>query len=265
MGSATRQATTSSQAALAALGGKVDLATAEQLFAAGQAVAESAQLRAMLTDPAINLASKESLLAQVFGSRQGKDAAALLSAVVASEWSSQGDLLIGIEDLALRVAALSAPASINIDAELFAFSRLVASDNELELALGTKSGDPASMAALVAELLGGKASEHTIVVISALVRQPLGRRIGALLEHAATVIADQAGQRIATVTSAAPIAESQLAALTKSLTKMYGRELRLNLEIDPSIIGGLRVQVGDDVIDGSVSSRLNELRIQLAG
>jgi F-type H+-transporting ATPase subunit delta len=49
------------------------------------------------------------------------------------------------------------------------------------------------------------------------------------------------------------------------LTKIYGRELRLNLEIDPSIIGGLRVQVGDDVIDGSISSRINDLRLQLAG
>jgi F-type H+-transporting ATPase subunit delta len=85
------------------------------------------------------------------------------------------------------------------------------------------------------------------------------------LAHAAEIVADQSGQAIATVTSAAPIAASQLASLTTSLTKIYGRELRLNLVIDSSIIGGLRVQVGDDVIDGSISSRITELRLQLAG
>jgi F0F1-type ATP synthase delta subunit len=47
------------------------------------------------------------------------------------------------------------------------------------------------------------------------------------------------------------------------LSKSAGRDLQLNLVIDPSIIGGLRVQIGDDVIDGSVATRLTELRLQL--
>jgi len=265
MGSATRQASNSTKEALASLGSSVDLATAEQLFAAGRVLAASSQLRAMLADPAINVGAKEGLIGKVFGTKLGKSASALLLAVVSSDWSSQDDLLTGIEDLALRVAAISAPDSLAIDSELFAFSRIVASDNELELALGTKLGDPSTKGGLVASLLGGKASEQTIVIVSSLVQQPLGRRIGALLTHAASVVADQSGQAIATVTSAAPIAASQLASLTKSLTKMYGRELRLNLVIDPSIIGGLRVQVGDDVIDGTVSSRIKDMRLQLAG
>jgi F-type H+-transporting ATPase subunit delta len=265
MGSATRQASNSTKAALASLGSSVDLATAEQLFAAGRVLAESSQLRATLADPAINVGAKEGLIGKVFGTKLGKGASALLLAVVSSDWSSQDDLLTGIEDLALRVAAISAPESLAIDSELFAFSRIVASDNELELALGTKLGDSSTKGGLVASLLGGKASEQTIVIVSSLVQQPLGRRIGALLTHAASVVADQSGQAIATVTSAAPIAASQLASLTKSLTKMYGRELRLNLVIDPSIIGGLRVQVGDDVIDGTVSSRIKDMRLQLAG
>jgi F-type H+-transporting ATPase subunit delta len=265
MGSATRQASNSTKAALAALGGSVDLAAAEQLFAAGRVFAESSQLRATLADPAINAAAKEGLLGKVFGNKLGTSASALLLAAVSNDWSSQDDLLTGIEDLALRVAAMSATDSLSIDSELFAFSRVVASDNELELALGTKLGDTSSKAGLVAALLGGKASAQTIVIVSALVQQPLGRRVGALLAHAASVVADQSGQAIATVTSAAPIAASQLTSLTTSLTKIYGRELRLNLVIDPSIIGGLRVQVGDDVIDGSVSSRITDLRLQLAG
>ena len=265
MGSASRQASMSTKAALASLGASVDLATAEQLFAAGRVLAESSQLRSTLADPAINSASKEGLIGKVFGTKLGKGASTLLLSVVSSDWSSQDDLLTGIEDLALRVTAISAPAALSIDSELFAFSRVVASDNELELALGTKLGNPSAKSGLIAALLGGKASEQTIVIVSALVQQPLGRRIGALLAHAASVVADQSGQAIATVTSATPIAPSQLTSLTKSLTKLYGRELRLNLVIDPSIIGGLRVQVGDDVIDGSISSRINDVRLQLAG
>jgi F-type H+-transporting ATPase subunit delta len=203
MGSATRQASNSTKEALASLGSSVDLATAEQLFAAGRVLAESSQLRAMLADPAINVGAKEGLIGKVFGTKLGKSASALLLAVVSSDWSSQDDLLTGIEDLALRVAAISAPDSLAIESELFAFSRIVASDNELELALGTKLGDPSTKGGLVASLLGGKASEQTIVIVSSLVQQPLGRRIGALLTHAASVVADQSGQAIATVTSAA--------------------------------------------------------------
>ena len=70
---------------------------------------------------------------------------------------------------------------------------------------------------------------------------------------------------VATVTSAQPIGREQLDRLRAGLSKSYGRALEINSVIDPSVIGGVRVQIGDDVIDGSVASRLNELRLQLAG
>ena len=78
-------------------------------------------------------------------------------------------------------------------------------------------------------------------------------------------MADQSGLVVATVTSAAPIAAEQLTRLQGGLAKSYGREVQLNLVIDPAIIGGLRVQIGDDVIDGTVSRKLSDLRLQLAG
>ncbi len=96
-------------------------------------------------------------------------------------------------------------------------------------------------------------------------QSPRGRRIGELLSSAAGIVADASDTFIATVTAAAPLDEKQLTALSSTLAAQYGREPRIDVRIDPSVIGGLRVQVGDEVIDGTIASRLTELRLQLAG
>ena len=113
--------------------------------------------------------------------------------------------------------------------------------------------------------LGDQAQPSTIAIVRHLVQSPRGRRIGGLLSGAADVVADAGGAVVATVTSAVVPSASQLAALEKTMGARYGRALRINLIIDPTIVGGLRVQIGDDVIDGSIASRLADLRITLAG
>jgi F-type H+-transporting ATPase subunit delta len=85
------------------------------------------------------------------------------------------------------------------------------------------------------------------------------------LAHAAAVVADEAGASVATVTSARPLTTEQRASVSKSLSTSYGRDVLVNAEVDESIIGGIRIQVGDDVMDGTVSSRLNQLRRELVG
>jgi F-type H+-transporting ATPase subunit delta len=120
-------------------------------------------------------------------------------------------------------------------------------------------------AALVERLLGGKANPATVSIVRHLVQSPRGRRIGELLQSAAETVADASGRIVATVTAAAPLSDAQLAKLTSTLTTQYGREPRIALRIDPTVIGGLRVQIGEDVIDGTVASRLADLRLQLAG
>jgi F-type H+-transporting ATPase subunit delta len=140
----------------------------------------------------------------------------------------------------------------------------VTSDAELELALRSKLAAPETKAALVERLLVGKASEQTVSIARQLVLQPRGRSIREGLRDAARIVAAQDGQRIATVVSAAPLPVAQAERLRAGLAAKYG-DLKLNQVVDPAILGGLRVQIGDDVIDGSVSSRLSELRLQLVG
>lgn len=264
MGSMTREALATSRGVLADLGDAADLATGEQLLNAGRVIGSSSKLLAYLADPSEDVAGKKAFIDRVFGAFS-EPARALLTSIVGSRWSTHRQLLAGIEEVGIRTIAQSAPADLAIESELFAFGEAVSSDSNLELAVGTKLSDGPAKAALVTRLLGGKASQQTISIVSQLVQQPRGRRIGELLRNAAAIVADQADELVAIVTSAAPIEAAQLERLERGLAKQFGRSLRVNVEIDPSILGGLRVQVGDEVIDGTVSTRLADLRLQLAG
>ncbi len=263
MGSATRASLAAATAALAAAP-DVTRATGEQLLAAGRAIESSSQLRAVLSDPAVDASRKAVLIGSIFSALDER-AAALLGGMVESRWSDSGQLLDGIEEIGIRAIAGSAGADAGIESQLFAFSRAVSSDPELELAVGSKLGDPAGRVALVDGLLSGKADPATVAIVRHLVQSPRGRRIGELLSHAADIVADADGSVVATVTSATEPTAAQLERLQATLAAQYGRSPRINLIIDPDLVGGLRVQLGDDVIDGSVATRLADLRLRLAG
>ncbi|HEU4806772.1 MAG TPA: F0F1 ATP synthase subunit delta [Homoserinimonas sp.] len=265
MGSTTRDALAASRAALAAISGTVDLATAEQLLSAGRIIGNSGQLQSILSDPATEAETKVAALKAIFGSSVSAPVFDILGAVVGNRWSAEADLLAGIEELGLRAAADSAEADADIEGELFAFGKTVAGNPELELAISSKLGDDNSKVALIERLLSGKVSPQSLIILRHLVLQPRGRRINALVRDAAAIVADQTGYAIATVTTAAPLAADQLARLQSGLSANYGRQLKINQVIDTDLVGGVRVQIGDDIIDGSVASRLKELRLQLAG
>ena len=263
MGSATRESLQRAKAALAAAPA-VTLQTGEQLLVAGRAIAGSSQLRSVLADPAIDAEQKGRLVANIFGSLE--DAAkGILREVAESRWSNSAQLLDGIEELGIRAIAKATGDTGAIESELFAFAKAVGSDAELELALGSKLGDPGKRVAVVDRLLVGKASEATVVLVRYVVQNQRGRRIGELLAHVADVVADDAGALVATITAAVEPSSSQLERLRSSLAARYGRTFRFNVSVDPELVGGLRVQVGDEVIDGSIANRLADLRLRLAG
>jgi F-type H+-transporting ATPase subunit delta len=244
--------------------GRADLRVAEDLLAAGRIIGSSKQLRAALADAEADAAQKRKLIEAVFGSKLTADAITLLADLTSNRWSKSVDLLEGIEELGFRIASESAP-DVPIESELFTIGQAVASDAGLELALGSKLNPADSKVQIVDRLLSGKASPQTVAIVNHLVQQPRGGRIGELIRHAADIVAQQRGFGIVTVTTAAPLAATQLDRLVRGLEAQYGRALRVNTIVDPSVIGGVRVQIGDDVIDGSVASRLSTLRQKLAG
>ncbi|ALX66751.1 F0F1 ATP synthase subunit delta [Microbacterium sp. XT11] len=262
MGSATTQALAASAQALAAASG-VSLDTARELFAAARAVGESSQLSGALADPSATLAARQNVVGAVFGgfSQNTQD---IVRTAVAERWSSADDLVDGIEELAIRAAAIAEPDA-DVEGELFGFSRVIAANSELELALGSRLGGEDAKAALVERLLAGGVSAATALIVSSLVRQPRERRVRQLLTRAIRIVSSQRDRLVATVHTATALSDAQRTRLSDALSRRYGGTVTLNVVIDPAVVGGLRVQIADDVIDGSISARLADLRQKLAG
>ncbi|MHC2999791.1 F0F1 ATP synthase subunit delta [Microbacterium sp. HJ5] len=263
MGSATTQALATTTRALDAASG-VDLDVAGELFAAARAVGDSSQLSGALADSAAPVAARRKVVADVFGAALSPVAVSLLTTAVEQRWSSASDLVDGVEELAVRAAAVAEP-SADVEDELFRFSRTVADNPELELALGSRLGDASAKGTLVGTLLGGRASTATTLIATSLVQRPRDRRVRQLLSRATKLVADQRGRKVATVFAANALSAAQIERLGAALSQRYGTQVSLNTVIDPTVVGGLRVQIADDVIDASVSSRLADLRQRLAG
>lgn len=260
MRSATREALGALTTAVQASSG-AGVSDARDVLAAARAIERTPQLLAALVDANGTSDDRAAIVGRVFGGVSA-EAQRIVAAAASQRWSAGRDLLAGLEDAGIRVAATASDA--DVAGEIQQFASIVGSDAGLELALGGLQGESDDKARVVERLLAGTASDATLVILDHLVRSPRGRRIGALLQQAAETVADAGGAGVATVTTAVPLPETQLRRLEASLTQRYGRRLQVQQVVDPQIIGGLRVAVADDVIDGTIRSKFTDLRLRLA-
>ena len=261
MGAATRSSTTRATELLAGVS-RPDAALGAQLLAAARAVASSHQLVAVLADPGVPAEQRQALVARVFQG-SGAQTRDLLAGLVSGRWSDADDLIGGIEELGFRALA-GGEAGDGLERELFVVQRTVSSDGRIELALGNHASPVAARLALVDGLLG-TAMPATREIVRHIVLLPRGRKPVEALQRAETLVADARGLSVATVQVAKPLSDAQAAALSDRLQSAYGRKISVNQVIDPALLGGVRITVGDEVIDGTIRARLDDLRLRLAG
>jgi len=237
------------------------LALAEDLFAVTGALDSSASLRRALVDPSRDNTAKRALVEALFGPKLSAGAVGLLDTLVSQRWADERDLSDATESLAVEAVVASAEASDRLDAledDLFRFGRVVAADSGLRDALAAEGGDLNAKMSLVEALLHGKASTETIRLARQAATSPRGRRFDRVLETYLTVAARRREQLTATVTAAVALDDTQRQRLADALSGIYQRSVQINLVLDAAVVGGIRVQVGDEVVDGTILRRLQE-------
>jgi F-type H+-transporting ATPase subunit delta len=267
MSSSTRQALVAAKESLSSLLGDADLKFAEEIFAIGAAVSDSKQLRNILTDPSAENAAKRAAIEAVFGRSVSKKSVDYLGKLVELRWSKGQDLVRALEELAVHTVAAIATASQGLEkleSELFEFRQVVDSDQQLQIALASRQASFELKLQMIERLIKGKFSAEASLLIRFAVLGSSKRRLSVILEQFGKLLSAYANKLVATVTVAQPLSAQQQSALESALAKGYGNALRLNVEIDPAILGGIKVQVAGEIIDGSVANRLKQARMTLA-
>ncbi|CAL9447684.1 F0F1 ATP synthase subunit delta [Streptomyces sp. NPDC090994] len=225
-------------------------------------------LRRVLTDPAQTGEAKAQLVQRLLGTQVSGTAADLVSGLVRSRWSQSRDLVDALEELADTADLTAAEKNGTLDDvedELFRFGRIVSSSTELRAALTDRKATTPAKAALLRSLLGGRAKPVTERLVTRLVTAARGRSLETGLESLSKLAAERRNRMVAVVTSAVPLSDPQKQRLGAALAKLYGRPMHLNLDVDPGVVGGIQVQVGDEIINGSIADRLAEAGRRLAG
>jgi len=243
-------------------------ALADDLFGVSGALDSSAALRRALTDPTREAGAKGDLVRRLLADKVSATALQVVTTLVGQRWSAERDLVDTVENFAVQSLAAGAESrgrADTVEDELFRFERIVAGDTALRDTLSSRNTDGEGKAGVVATLLEGKAHPETVRLAQQAVRVPRGRRLDRVLAAYLDLAANRRDELTALVTVASALTEQQAARLRTQLETMYGKSVSLQTVVDPHVLGGIRVQVGDEVMDGTISRRIDQARRHVTG
>ncbi|MDY5786298.1 MULTISPECIES: F0F1 ATP synthase subunit delta [unclassified Corynebacterium] len=248
----------------------VRVATAAQigteLFLVVDQLDKERALRVAAADSSLDATQRQGILDDVFGAKVAEPTRAVLRLVAGQEWSTPRDMRSGLIHLGRRALMLAAQEQgqlEQVESELFQLSFLLEGEKELTQLLSDRTADAKQKRSLLASVLYGKVTMFT----EALALQVIGRPVHNPIDDLAAVADEVAGMRgktVARVTAAEALDESQRETLAGKLQKIYGQDIAVHTEVDPSLLGGMVIRVGDEEIDGSTRGKLTRLRADLA-
>ena len=231
------------------------------LFTVLTVLSSSVGLRRALTDNSRDAESKAELISNLIGKNIADSVKTLFSHAASLRWSNPAEIADAIENLAVESASAAADKSGELEKlenQLFDFARVLIANPDFRQALNTASDTDANKVALLDSVVNGKYSLHTINLLKRVVVLRRGRSIDATLATYSHYVSNSRNRLVAHVKTAIALTDSQTSSLIAALTKQMGREVHVNIEIDPKVLGGISIRYADDVIDGTVVNRLAE-------
>ena len=242
-------------------------AISAELFSIVFALNSSVGLRRAATDPSRDSASKAVLVNDLFGKSVKKTALDILIEAVSLRWSSSIDFAGAFEQLAIEAEATAANGDGTIDRvqdELFSFQSVLSDNQDLRRILGALAGSPEGKAEVINSLLAGKVAPSTLRLLTYMVNDLAGRVIDQVLEVYVQAVAARRNRLIVLVRSRSALTAAQAEKLSALMIEQVGQPVHLNFELDPSVIGGVSVRFADELVDGTISTRLQEAGRALA-
>jgi F-type H+-transporting ATPase subunit delta len=147
-----------------------------------------------------------------------------------------------------------------VEDELFRFARTLEGNDELRTTLTDAALPVSRRQQIVEDLLGGRANPITTSLLSMVVGTGRSRDLPAIIDELVRISAAEGNKEVAEVRSAVPLSDDQKTRLAQALGQATGKQVEVKVVVDPTVLGGLVSQVGDTVIDGSVKTKLEQLK-----
>ena len=263
--SASRDAQTATVERFDSLAGSLssyDLSTlAEELTAVDKLLLREPILARHLAEASGETEAKKQMLRRLLAGQVGATTLDVLDTAVSVRWSKTSDFVDGIEHIARLSLLTRADREYQADEvaeQLFRFDRILDAEPQLSALLSDESKAPEVREALLRNVLdrASGANATAVALLTQTVDLLRGQRADEAVGSLAQLAVARRGEVVAQVESAAELTDAQRTRLTEVLTRIYHHPVSVQIEVDPSLLGGLSVAVGDEVIDGTLSSRL---------
>ncbi|MCF2706621.1 F0F1 ATP synthase subunit delta [Arcanobacterium haemolyticum] len=235
---------------------------AREAFALADFLSDERAVQRALTDPARSSEDRTALAHNLFAPKVSAPVLRLVEKLAQARWSDEADLVTSLEELGVQATLANADRASrlgDVEEELYRALRVLSDQRDLRVTLGDRVYDIRRREELARTVFAHVVPEALELIVRATQRAP-EPTIAQSLNHYVALAAERGQHLVASVTVASPLTEEQYERLVRILTERYNTQVAVHVALDPDVIGGMRIHVGEDVIDATLASRINNVR-----